>query len=992
MGGGAKGEDEEIMEEKIKRLVTSIKQDDVAEFSENFDKTTASACAGRFPLLSLCYLYDSRKILKKYEGELLGVSRYTVFDEDRESFAAFRVKAGRALRLYLHLTDVVTPLEMLAVLGKHEYLAEVYAKGYKDEKSRANIEYIVKTLYDSPLEFGRNEVIIHNKKMSSAQKKTVWIACVVSVVFCVMAVLGLFAGLKAGRGTEESPVFITNENQLALALQGTGYYKLKNDITWTQEGRENFAGTLDGNGHTLTYAATGKPLAATLSGTVKNLKIITRFSVRTEENYSVLFGENQGTIDNVQVEADGDFTVVQRTYCSEQKTDGNTLSCDCNVFRKAETGSLVQKTSGEITSTIASTCDNVARYFTYLISLYAGSEEPQQWTLTSGNNIAAYYSYFFSYVKSLLTSNLLGNETDCVISKSAVVGLNKALTVASSEKDYGESLAQVAEIFGFANTETFRSDVQKAAELLLQNAAGATVNAVADRLPYGGAIYTASGYYVLPYVVTSEDDVLLACVLVGSKGAYIWVHDTDVLAAMQGKSKTLEGRCSLYESKTVYLSVLTYKNAGTIQGCEAKVDLSAVNTKTQNSFLSVYGAWNEGTIQNCKISEGSKILSDTVDVGAFVAVNGNREKEGTISDCSVSGTIRQKTEREDWNPNIGGMVAYNYGTIKSCSVDANIEAENSSESEEHTPVVYVGGLVCQNYGTVEENSFTGTAVGKVPYQGILGGIVGLNLYGNDYFDETQSVQYVGAVDRCSTAAALQAVSAAGELYVGGISGYNTAYVRECTAEGSVIGEGTCYFGGLVGVNKGIIGDGASQCDVTATAAACVGGICGYNNYYVYGCTSAGTVKAGEESSVGGVIGVHVNASGSTVAENCYSECALQGGKNSYQGGIVAQNNIGVIKSCFSACSYGVGDGQCNGYIIGLTDATSLAYTLNGFGYFQNNGYVSVTDVSYAIAKVSTSEAITDPETTLNVQSTAYATKEEMKNSEAYKKAMEAKAE
>ena len=54
------------MEEKAKKLLAAIKKDDLAAFKKVFDKDTEKYSFGRFPLLSLCYLYGSVKIAFTY--------------------------------------------------------------------------------------------------------------------------------------------------------------------------------------------------------------------------------------------------------------------------------------------------------------------------------------------------------------------------------------------------------------------------------------------------------------------------------------------------------------------------------------------------------------------------------------------------------------------------------------------------------------------------------------------------------------------------------------------------------------------------------------------------------------------------------------------------------------------------------------------------------------------------------------------------------------
>ncbi|MBQ4121062.1 MAG: hypothetical protein IJD35_03505, partial [Clostridia bacterium] len=87
-----------------------------------------------------------------------------------------------------------------------------------------------------------------------------------SVLLAVVLVLGTLAAI--GLTVSADVTEIASAEDL-LKISGDGEYKLTQDITLTGT-IESFSGTLDGNGHTVTVSA---PMFASLSGTVKNLKL-----------------------------------------------------------------------------------------------------------------------------------------------------------------------------------------------------------------------------------------------------------------------------------------------------------------------------------------------------------------------------------------------------------------------------------------------------------------------------------------------------------------------------------------------------------------------------------------------------------------------------------------------------------------------------------------------------------------------------------------------
>ena len=88
------------------RILEAIKQDDLALFSVLTDKSK-NLLFGRFPLLSLCYLYNAKHIIKKFETELLKVTNYNLVQENVEIYQAFKKVAGKALRLYIKPNTIV---------------------------------------------------------------------------------------------------------------------------------------------------------------------------------------------------------------------------------------------------------------------------------------------------------------------------------------------------------------------------------------------------------------------------------------------------------------------------------------------------------------------------------------------------------------------------------------------------------------------------------------------------------------------------------------------------------------------------------------------------------------------------------------------------------------------------------------------------------------------------------------------------------------------
>ena len=100
-----------------RKIFEAVKLDDVKAFS-SLVKSNADLKIryGRFPLLSVCYLYESYNILSKFETPMLLISSYEVFGEYIEIYQKFKKYAKKALRLYVFEYEIVQPVEMLAIL------------------------------------------------------------------------------------------------------------------------------------------------------------------------------------------------------------------------------------------------------------------------------------------------------------------------------------------------------------------------------------------------------------------------------------------------------------------------------------------------------------------------------------------------------------------------------------------------------------------------------------------------------------------------------------------------------------------------------------------------------------------------------------------------------------------------------------------------------------------------------------------------------------
>ena len=286
-------------------LLDAIKKDRVKAFDEIIgqDAECLFYTYGRFPVLSLCYLWDSWKIISKYESQLILIKEgFIEVDEDIPSYSRFKRQANRALRLYADSDRVVLPVEMLAVLGKNIRLGRVIKKYGIEDKQVKRVERIYSMSRKQTAKIDGSNIHISKEKISVSKLCTTIICLVVSVIMIVASSLFLVHTFNLNQGTESNPFIITNSSQLDKMLSSEYYCKLNDDIKIDAKGYK-FSGNLDGNGHSLIIENAEISLFQELKGTIRNVKLVISASMyNADDHLSPLVQYNDGTIENVEID------------------------------------------------------------------------------------------------------------------------------------------------------------------------------------------------------------------------------------------------------------------------------------------------------------------------------------------------------------------------------------------------------------------------------------------------------------------------------------------------------------------------------------------------------------------------------------------------------------------------------------------------------------------------------------------------------------------
>ena len=297
-----------MLEDIVEEIFRAIKKDDVQSFEKCYQQgRTKELAFGRFPLLSLCYLYKARKIISKYEDELLRVKNYIQVEEKPEMYALFKSKAGRTLRIYVANNQMVHPLEMLAILNKATRLENVYKKALKTNQTIENLQTIEMIKSSTKIEASETKIKLPKQKISNELLK------IAAIIVCVAFIFALaFSGLAVfihfeGSGSEDNPYSVTSMKQLNAAMEAGAYIVLNADIEGESISFDDYDKKINGNGHTITLTNQTSAIFKELSGNIENVNFVITANYSNNADSAILCTKNSGTITNVNITLDGEI-------------------------------------------------------------------------------------------------------------------------------------------------------------------------------------------------------------------------------------------------------------------------------------------------------------------------------------------------------------------------------------------------------------------------------------------------------------------------------------------------------------------------------------------------------------------------------------------------------------------------------------------------------------------------------------------------------------
>lgn len=326
------------------QLFEAIKKDDLKSFSflmpTNAD---LNLCFGRFPILSLLYLYSSFKILREYEKKLLPIHNFKQTQEKFEMYKAFKRRAGKAIRLF-NDNEIVYPVLMLAVLNEKTILNNNYKFQYKNVEIIEKFNKIYNLTQKSKIKVTEKEIFFAREKLKTKHYFLFSVvAFVLALLIALPSMLIAIVPKKNGLGTEKYPTKISTAGAFLQAIKnGKGDYYLTKDIEVDAADitSNDFSGVINGNDYVIKLSGEmTSPFINTLSGTVKNLEIVlNETDIKITQNSSIISEKMLGNIENVKIS--GKINIQYNGEKTENSTEEDTIDVFFALFASENEGTI----------------------------------------------------------------------------------------------------------------------------------------------------------------------------------------------------------------------------------------------------------------------------------------------------------------------------------------------------------------------------------------------------------------------------------------------------------------------------------------------------------------------------------------------------------------------------------------------------------------------------------------------------------------------------
>lgn len=701
--------------EAEKRLLEIVRADDVKGFGEIASPELFSAVFGRFPILSLLYLFSARRIVKRHFDELVKERPHLRYDRIEEADALFVKKAGKALRHY-HAKEV-SPLEMLAILGRPSALKKLYAVYPAADRYLPALHKIYYTRLGEGVVRKGDALILPKEPMPYLQKKIFRLSFVILIaLFAATLALTLSLAAVSGMGTTAHPYRARNEKGLTSVLTESGTISLESDVTLSSTAEMVSAEILGGD-HIIHLTA---PFAEVFTGILRNVTFV------LEEGYpaGAVIGKNQGKLENVSiVTRDLSFSKADFTdTLAEESSEGEEEVSATSVF-----------------SLFATVNEGIISDSTAVATLTFTGEE-------KGNS---YFAAFVGENKGTIKGcSAQGKVTSVAVDMAGIAARNKA------EGNITECGSSVE----FTQRTTISSWNPNVAGIVAENEGGVYRSVNAARITseialtsLGEGVYAAAAYAA--GIACMNTGVVKDCKNEGditALGAYGYAFAAGIvcrneIAETANPSLTevglygnvSRGKITAYSStdeacaagiaKDNFTNVVDCENYGEI---ESTASLSAPEEELSAACAGGVVGLNFGAItssvNHAEVSAKGK--NAYAYSGGITAINRTYDLyAGTVTSCSGLGKVSAVSTSD--SAYAGGITARNDSNndISACRQTADVSAVVSQREDGKKAYVYLGGIAGCSYGSIQKSFYTG-AVPAGDENTFSGGICGAAHY------------------------------------------------------------------------------------------------------------------------------------------------------------------------------------------------------------------------------------------------------------------------
>ena len=638
--------------EFYEKLYQAIKNDDIHEFKDCMDTNyCGSLRLGRFPVLSVMYLYNSRKLIRTYEKKFLKHNSWQDVGEPSEIVSKFRGVAGKCLRLYLN--ETVSPLEMLLLLDRNDKLRQVYKNAHITVPAKQRLKDIYYIRWGLQADFVRGKIVLEHRPLTRREKWT-WVFRVVCVVLCLAIfsttpfVVNAFAPFIAD---EAGQLHVSRWGQIDFSSKKV--YALDKDITVPEDFYlKEMNCDLRGNGHKITVK--GDVVFGDVNGSWSGVTVETNgatFATNLNGKLTDVVFETDGSpvIENIQQKSEIDGVTVNAAVDRETSKAIGFLAIN-NYSTKVTNVSV--NASGTLTVKAEEQSDNGAAPSFNCGGIVANNK-------MSTNAAGHYYGYLESCSANYTDFNLKG-DLSADASFGGLVGKNEGIienaqTNGNISADTFDVAGICAENYYWVVKSTNNVDIHQSSDVVGWNP-------------------LASGVVLLNYFVVDQ------CVNRG-----------DITSVSTISSTSSTGTPCAYAAGIAYENFDNY-----IQYCENYGKISASATAIDADASGIC-SFSNGHVSFC-VNNGdvSATGSKVIQVAGITTLS-----YGYVYACANNGKIVAKSDSYAY---VGGIVASScFGVMRELVY------------EKETVVVYSGTEACVSNGSIEVDAnvaFVGGILGR----------------------------------------------------------------------------------------------------------------------------------------------------------------------------------------------------------------------------------------------------------------------------------------